>query len=355
MEEDMYKRVIDKVKISDFDALIVHNPTNINWMFNKNNYYIPSILLVTSEIVYIFTKSRNIDNFRDLYPHQKVIFGALNELKAKCDELNFNKIGLEGNYLSINQFSAIKKSFDTYELDLTNDFIEDLRVIKTPEEIRKIQRAVNLSDECFLEFLNYLKHGITEIDAKNIFREIIFRRGADDLSFDILISSGERSFLPHSASTDKIINKGELILIDFGIVLDGYCSDTTRTVTIDYATDKQQQIYNLVLKAQTNALSKIKDGVSLSKADSFARTIITSEICKGCFDYGLGHGVGRLVHEKPRMHPEKDDLMKSGMVVSVEPGVYIKGWGGIRIEDLLVVEKKAPGHNLTSAPKKLII
>lgn len=351
----MHKRVIEKVKNSNFDALIVHNSTNINWMFNKDKYYIPSILLVTSENIFIFTKSRNIDGLQEYYPQQEIIFGSVEDIKAKCDELNFNKIGLEGNSVSINQFNSIAELLKTYELVLTDDFIEDIRMIKTPVEIQKIQKAVSLSDKCFLEFLNFLKCGMTEIDAKNIFREIIFKKGADELSFDILISSGKRSFLPHSISTKKVIQQGDLVLIDFGVILDGYCSDTTRTVAMGFATDKQQQLYKLVLKAQENALSKIQAGVTLSEADSYARSIIESEINEGCFDYGLGHGVGRLVHEKPRMHPHKDEIMKEGMVVSVEPGIYIKGWGGIRIEDLLVVEKTAPGNVLTKLPKTLII
>ena len=169
----MYKRVIEKVKISDFDGLIVHNSTNINWMFNKDKYYIPSILLVTNENIFIFTRSRNIDGFQNYYPQQEIFFGSVEDIKAKCADLNLKKIGLEGNYLSINQFNSLVELFKNYELVLTDDFIEDLRMIKTPVEIEKIQKAVSLSDECFLEFLNFLKCGITEIDAKNIFREII--------------------------------------------------------------------------------------------------------------------------------------------------------------------------------------
>lgn len=351
----MHKRVIEKVKISNFDALIVHNSTNINWMFNKDKYYIPSILLVTNKNISIFTRSRNIDGLQNYYPQQEIIFGSVEDIKAKCDDLNLTKIGLEGNYISINQFNSLVELFKNYEIVLTDDFIEDIRMIKTPVELEKITKAVSLSDECFLEFLNFLKCGITEIDAKNIFREIIFNKGADGLSFDILISSGKRSFLPHSISTKKVIQQGDLVLIDFGVILDGYCSDTTRTVAMGFATEKQKQLYRLVLKAQENALSKIQDGITLSEADSYGRSIIESEIYEGCFDYGLGHGVGRLVHEKPRMHPDKDDIMKAGMVVSVEPGIYIKGWGGIRIEDLLIVEKTAPGNILTKLPKTLII
>jgi Xaa-Pro aminopeptidase len=152
-----------------------------------------------------------------------------------------------------------------------------------------------------------------------------------------------------------VIKQGELILIDFGVVLDGYCSDTTRTVAIGFASDKQKNIYNIVFEAQKNALRKIKAGVTLNEADSFARSVIKLNLDEGCFDYGLGHGVGRVVHEKPRMHPDKHQIMNSGMVVSVEPGVYIKDWGGIRIEDLLVVKDDAPGEILTKAPKQLII
>jgi Xaa-Pro aminopeptidase len=351
----MHKRVMEKVRSNDLDAFIIHNPTNINWMCHVNHYYLPSILLVTDNKMYIYTKSRNIDAFKDMYPEHEVHFGQIAELKAKCVELKINRIGLEGNYLSKNDCDSLEELFKSFEIIYMHDFVEDLRMIKTNDEIEKLQRAVSLSDACYVEFLNHLKPGLTEIQAKNILRRIFFDRGAEDLSFDILISSGDRSFLPHSAATDKVIQQGELVLMDFGIVLDGYCSDTTRTIAMGYATDKQQELYNLVLEAQNSALLNIREGITLSEADAFARSMIESKLEVGCFDYGLGHGIGRSVHEKPRMHPDRQEIMKKGMVVSVEPGIYIKGWGGIRIEDVLVVDQGRQGRNLTKSPKELVL
>lgn len=350
----MHQRVMDKVRDSDLDALIIHNPTNINWMCHVNQYYISSLLLVTDSKLYIFTKSRNRDAFKEMYPNHEIHFGQIAELKVKCEELKIKRIGLEGNYLSRNECHSLEALFKNFEIVYTNDFVEDLRMIKTPDEIEKLQRAVSLSDGCYIEFLNHLKPGLTEIQAKNIFRHIFFDRGAEDLSFDILISSGERSFLPHSAATDKVIQQGELVLMDFGIVLGGYCSDTTRTIAMGHATDKQHELYSLVLEAQTNAIVHIREGITLSQADAFARSIIESKVAVGCYDYGLGHGIGRTVHEKPRMHPDGQEIMKKGMVVSVEPGIYIKGWGGIRIEDLLVVDEGRQGRNLTKSPKDFV-
>lgn len=351
----MHKRVMEKVKESGLQAMIIHNQNNINWMCHVNNYYLPSILLVTDKKIYIFTKSRNIEAFRQMYPEHEVSFGSIDAIKLKCEELKIRKIGFEGNFLSRNDSVSLEELFKDFEIKYENDFVEDIRMIKTMDEIEKLQRAVTLSDDCYIEFLNFLKPGLTEIQAKNILRQIFFERGAEDLSFDILISSGERSFLPHSAATDKVIQAGELVLMDFGIVFDGYCSDTTRTVVMGSATDKQLELYELVLKAQENALLSIREGVTLSQADSYARSVIEAKLEIGCFDYGLGHGIGRMVHEKPRMHPEHQQLMKKGMVVSVEPGIYIKGWGGIRIEDLLVVDKEQPGRNLTNSPKDFIL
>lgn len=351
----MYKRVLKKINDSDIDAYLIQNEANRNWLCNKGNYYFPGVILVTKEELFIFTESRNIEAFKKLYSEFTVILGNLEEVKKTCKDLNIKTLGFESNTVSFSSYIKLKGLMDNLELISLSDFIEDIRMIKTDKEIELLQEAVKVSDKSYLEFLNYLKIGLTEIEAKNIFRNILFKNGADDLSFDILLSSGKDTFIPHSTSTDKKIQFGDLVLMDFGVVLNGYCSDTTRTVVMGDATDKQRELYNLVLRAQENALNSIKEGITLKEADEFARKIIQDNISSGCYDYGLGHGIGRIVHEKPRMHPNDNNIMKANTAVSVEPGIYIKGWGGIRIEDVMVVGKESPGRILTTCTKEFTI
>ncbi|HZK55123.1 MAG TPA: Xaa-Pro peptidase family protein [Desulfosporosinus sp.] len=351
----MYQRVIEKVKENHIDAYLIQDDMNKNWLCNIDNYSLPGIILVTTEDVYLVTPSRNIEAFRKMYSDYHVLSGDINTIFNICKEKGISTIGFESNLMSVDQLKQIEKANPNLTMRDMPDFIEDLRMIKTPEEIELIQEAVALSDNAYLKFLDCLKIGMTEREAKTKFYDIIMQMGADRLSFDTLLSSGKRCFLPHSASTDKVIEKGDLVLMDFGIVLNGYCSDTTRTVVMGEADGRQKEMYNLVLVAQENALKNIKAGITARQGDAFARDIITEGIPIGCFDYGLGHGIGMSVHEKPRMHPNNEYLLYENTVMSIEPGIYIEGWGGIRIEDLLVIKKDNPGRNLTKCPKELII
>jgi len=351
----MYRRVMKKVSEFNIDAYLVINESNRNWLCSKGNYFLPGILLVTQEEIYLVTPSRNINFFKKTYCEYNVLSGDINTIFEICKEKKINKIGFESNHISKDDYDIIKDKLPKAELISLPDFIENLRMIKTASEIELIQEAVKLSDKGFTEFLNHIKIGMTERHARNIFNDILMGLGADGFSFDTLLSSGIRCFLPHCMPSEKFIENGEFVLIDFGITLNGYCSDTTRTIVMGHADEKQKQIYNLVLSAQENALKKIKAGLTMSEADSFARNIIMSEIDNGCFDYGLGHGIGMAVHEKPRMHPKSiDEIIQENTVVSVEPGIYIEGWGGVRIEDLLVVGKECNGRNLTKCTKELL-
>lgn len=351
----MLDRIQKKIGENGLDGFLIQNADNINWICNKSSYYIPGMMLVLEKEVYFFTKSRNINAFIDAYKNIKFIFGGIERVVDICNEKNLKDIGVEGDYISFNSMKVLGALFMKQEIKPCSDFIEDLRMIKTPEEIGKLREVTQLSDRCYLEFLNHLKVGISEIEAKNIFREILFKNGAEDLSFDILLSSGKQAFLPHSTSTDKILKKGDLVLMDFGIVLDGYCSDTTRTVALGEADERQRELYKCVLDSQNHAINSIRAGQTLHEADSFAREIINKVEPNHCYDYGLGHGIGRAVHEKPRMAREAEGILLENTVVSVEPGIYIEGWGGIRIEDIIVVKKDERALNLTTAPKELII
>ncbi|MFI3325296.1 MAG: M24 family metallopeptidase [Clostridia bacterium] len=351
----MYKRVMQKVQNSDFDAFLILDDANRNFLCNKGNYFLPGAMLITADNVYLATPSRNINYFTKIYSEYTIFAGTMLNLAVTAKELGINKLGFEGSTITKMQYDTMLSIFGDIEYISAYDFIEDIRLIKTDSEIKLIKDATMLSDKAYVEFLNHIKVGMTEMQARAVFDNILMSMGANEFSFPTLLSSGDRAFMPHSVPTEKVIQKGDLVLTDFGIVLNGYCSDTTRTFVMGSADEKQKYMYDLVLKSQIHALDNIQAGMTAHDCDALSRDIITKELEKGCYEYGLGHGLGMQVHEKPRFAPKNEYIMQKNTVMSVEPGIYIEGWGGIRIEDIMVVENKKGGQNLTTAPKMTLI
>ncbi len=349
-----YQRALEKLSHADFDAYLIQGEYNRNFLCNKGNYCLPGTMLMSAQGITLATPSRNLAYFAEIYPEYNVIKGGLGEIAALCKEQKIQRMGYEADLTSKLAYDALQTAFAHLTLIDAPRFIEDLRLIKTEGELALMQAATLISDKAYVEFLNHIKIGQTEAEARNIFNDILMRFGADGFSFETLLSSGARCFLPHSAPTDQVIAAGDFVLMDFGIRKDGYCSDTSRTIVMGQADERQKEAYALVLEAQTAALQNIRAGMSGKEADAIARDIICAKLPEACYDYGLGHGIGLQVHEAPRMHPTSADIiLQENMVVSVEPGVYTKGWGGIRIEDVLVI-KNGQGRNLTTAPKELI-
>lgn len=340
----MYRRVQEKVAGYGLDAYLAAREENVNWLCQKENYYPPGVILITAQQTYLFTPSRNISGFRALYPEYQVLPGALPQAVAFCRRQSVKTLGYESNALSADSRQTLRQSLPQTELRALPDFIEDLRMIKTADEVEKLQAAAAVSDRAFLAFLKRLRPGQTEREARNILQNLLMEMGADGLSFEILLSSGARCYLPHAVPTEKRLEKGDFVLVDFGVRVNGYCSDTTRTVCLGKADALQKQRYELVRRAQESAVERIRAGMSGKEADALARDIISAAEPAGCYDYGLGHGIGMLVHEKPRLGPAADFILQANTAVSVEPGFYLPGWGGIRIEDIIVV--KEHGRNL---------
>lgn len=346
---------MDKVKNSIFEGYIVQQQFNRNFLCSKGNYFLPGVMLITEDEVYLATPSRNINYFKKIYSEYRVLPGGMVNLAEICKEKGLKKIGYESGTITIAQFENMQGLFGECELIPGPQFIEDLRMIKTPAEIQLLQEATALSDKAYVEFLNHLKVGMTEKEARATFDHIFMSLGADEFSFPTLLSSGARAFMPHSVPTDKVIETGDLVLMDFGIILNGYCSDTTRTVVMGRADERQTQMYDLVLRSQVNALDNICAGITAREADAYSRDCIKAELEVGCYDYGLGHGIGMEVHEQPAFRPTSDYILPANIAMSVEPGIYIEGWGGIRIEDVMIVEAEKGGRNLTTAPKNELI
>lgn len=232
--------------------------------------------------------------------------------------------------------------------------INNIRMIKTQSEIDLMIAAQRIAEKGFEHMLDFVKVGKTEREVQLELDYFMLKNGADELSFDTIALSGSNTSLPHGVPSDKPIQKGEFILFDFGAVVNGYHSDMTRTFCVGEPTDKMRQVYGVVLNAQLSALSAVRSGITGRNLDAVARNIIASAGFENCFGHSLGHGVGMQIHEMPYASVNNNNVLIENSVVTVEPGIYLQGKFGVRIEDFVVV-KKDGCVNLTSADKNLII
>jgi len=241
------------------------------------------------------------------------------------------------------------------ELKSTTGLVKKIRMIKDEAEIDKIREAVRITDVAFNHIRDYIKVGSIERDIALELEFFMKKEGASKNAFDFIVASGKRSALPHGVASTKQLEEGDFLTMDFGTVYQGYHSDMTRTVVVGKQPDKkQEEIYQTVLKAQQKATEVVKAGVKGSEVDKVARDIITKAGYGDYFGHGLGHSLGLEIHENPRLSPRDDTKLESGMVVTVEPGIYLPDWSGVRIEDTVVVREDGC-EVLTSSPKELLV
>ena len=267
------------------------------------------------------------------------------------------KVYTETRTISLGEFLAFKKNLSGFEVSedkSQEDYLYSLRAVKSMEELDFMRQAQALTDDGFEYILDYIRQGKTE---KAIALELEFymrKRGSDGIAFDFIVVSGENSSLPHGTPTDRVLQNGDFITMDFGAKYNGYCADMTRTVALGGVSDKQRLVYDTVLKAQLEALKQIKAGAVCKEIDAVARNIIDNAGFKGCFGHGLGHSVGIEVHESPSFNLRDETKLQSGMVLSVEPGIYLENEFGVRIEDVVCITDNGY-ENLTKSPKDLIV
>jgi Xaa-Pro aminopeptidase len=267
------------------------------------------------------------------------------------------RIGFEPAGATVSAYQAMKKALEKVasgerpKLLAAPSLVEDLRAIKEPEEIAAIQRAVDLGDEVFQAVAPRIEPGWTERQAAWEIEKYAREHGADGLSFETVVASGPWGAMPHAQPRDEPIEDGEPVIIDMGVRVDGYCSDLTRTIVVgDERDGRFREIYDIVLTAQLAAEELVKAGMSGEEAHMLAHSVIAEGGYGENFGHGLGHGVGLLVHESPRLAKTSKDKLEDGMVATIEPGIYISGWGGVRIEDMVVMEE-GKARVLSHSPK----
>jgi len=266
----------------------------------------------------------------------------LGGLKTILDRLGIKRLAFESHYLLYATAVKLLEFGHKQGIEMmpVEGMIEKLRLRKTEEEIKKIQRAVWLNEEVFQEMYEHLTPGQTERQVALEIEASLMRKGAEEPAFPTIVAAGPNAALPHAVTADRPIAEGETVIIDMGLKLDGYCSDMTRTVVLGTPDKRAIEIIRLVRKAQRAALKTIKAGILARDADRAARQIINDAGHAKNFGHGLGHGVGLAVHEPPSLNRLRRNKLLPGMVVTVEPGIYIPGWGGVRLENMVVVEEK---------------
>lgn len=274
-------------------------------------------------------------------------------LKRCIEQDEAEVLGYEDCSMLCYEFAVFSSELPVKQWVPMGQSVNDLRQIKTSEELEYLRKAESIGDAAFNAILNFLKPGLTELEVAAQLEYEMKRHGAEGFSFDSIIASGLHSSMPHAIPDDKKLESGDFVTMDFGCLYKGYCSDMTRTVVIGKANDKQKEIYDIVLKAQEAALGIIKAGLKGCEVDKVARDVITEAGYGNCFGHGLGHSVGLFIHEEPRLSPADQTVLQVNMIETVEPGIYVPGFGGVRIEDMVVVTKDGC-ENLTHSPKNLI-
>ena len=317
------------------------------------------VVLITADKAYFIIDFRYIEKAQKTVTSCEVILqNKLNEqIKELLQKHSADKLYVETERLDIASLLKYRKELAPVTVsddNVLDKLMTDMRAIKTEQEVQLISAAQKLTDNTFDYIINFIKAGLTEKQVALEMEFFMRKLGSEGVSFDFIVVSGANSSLPHGVPTDKPIQNGDFVTMDFGAVINGYRSDMTRTVAVGSVTDEQRLVYNTVLKAQTAALDAIREGISGKQADAVARDIITEAGFGEYFGHSLGHSVGLEIHEEPRCSPTSEDVMKAGTIMTVEPGIYLPDKFGVRIEDMVYIT--ADGcRNLTNSPKELII
>ena len=324
------------------DGILVSQPENRHYLsgFDGSAGY----LLITPQNKILATDFRYLEQAQRQAPDYKIFPIAgdiLNWLPGLVAEVGVKRLGFEGRHITFAQHQQLTDILKSSPLELVpqNGVIESLRVIKEAEEIELITQAVEITDNALGYIEGIMHSGMTEREVAWEIEKSLRERGSEPIPFEIIVASGPNSALPHAKPSSRPIQQGEPVIIDIGARIGGYSSDLSRTICLGTGDDTFNQVYDIVLKPQLTAIAAIKKGMSGGEIDHAARTVITEAGYGEAFGHGLGHGIGLAPHEQPRLGPDSADKLAAGMVFTIEPGIYLTGWGGVRIEDVVVMEE----------------
>ncbi len=348
-----YERLTNWLQQQTLPAVLVSKRINVRYFSGFAGS--AGVLVVSPTIRKLFVDFRYVEQARQTAPEYETVKCQSNPLDAAVEYLqqqNLDRIGFEAEDLTVADFRRITSVVAEHRW--IPSVLDSLRVVKSAEEIAKIQTAAQILDQAFAKILPQIRPGIAENSLAAILEYEMRQLGSERTGFATIVASGPRSALPHGVAGDRLLATGDLVVFDFGAVFDGYHSDMTRTVCLGPASDRQRQIYDTVLSAQMAGLAAVRPGALCREVDGVARGIIAEAGFGDFFGHGLGHSVGLAIHESPRLSPLAGEArLETGMVVTVEPGIYLPEWGGVRIEDLVVVT--ADGCRILSHTTKQLL
>lgn len=355
----MIKERVLKVQnlLNDNEAALISSIPNRFYLtgFETSDGFV----VITKNYAVFLVDFRYIEKAKEIITSMEVkqLEKADKDILKVLNSQNVKSLYVEAEALSVTDFNGYKDAFSNITFSTENVIdkaLKDMRAVKSEEELEYIKKAQELTDKTFDYILSKIKVGKTEKEIMLDMEFFMRSLGSEGVSFDFIVVSGKNSSLPHGVPTDKKIEDGDFLTMDFGAVVNGYRSDMTRTVAVGYVTNEQKEIYNTVLKAQTEAIKAVKAGECCKAVDKVARDIIYNAGYEGCFGHGLGHSVGIEIHEAPAFNTRCETILKEGTIMTVEPGIYIENKYGVRIEDMVYVTKDGC-INLTKSPKELII
>ena len=358
MSAQRLNQIRESLRQQNLDGFIVINRNHVRYLTGFHGHEdLDGVLVLSGDKTFLLTDSRYTIDARRTVKGAKVhiIVGAKTAALKDFSALTARnrRLGYDPGTTTQAVFEQIRKSLPAALLVPADEVMSELGWVKDRDEVALIQKAVDISDLAFERILSLVKPGIRERELAAEMEYQMMMLGAEKPAFETIVASGHRSAMPHGLASAKKLRKGDFVTFDFGAIVDGYCSDITRTVVVGKATDRQKKVYGIVLKAQLAAIRKMRPGASGKAVDKAARDIITAAGYGKNFGHGTGHGIGIEVHTGPGLSPRLDPKLKAGNIITVEPGIYIDGWGGVRIEDDVLVTRA--GHKvLNRAPKKLL-
>ncbi len=316
------------------------------------------VAIVTAKGCRYFTDSRYIESAENgIRGFEVLVVDSNNSYKKRLNEaiadFGVKVLGFEEEYLTVAELRNFEENLNA-KLIAKNAEIHDFRAVKEPWELDLMRKAQEITDKSFADVLSRVKIGMTEKELQAELIYCLLKNGADGMAFDPIVVSGPNTSMPHGVAGDRVIREGDFITLDFGAQYKGYCSDMTRTFAVGFATDEMKAVYETVLKAQLAGIAASKAGVVGKDVDGAARKVITDAGYGEYFGHGYGHSLGMEIHEAPSPSPRGERVMEENMIASAEPGIYLPGKFGVRIEDV-VIFKENGCENITQSPKNLII
>lgn len=354
----MIKRLQNVMReTNSFDGALIVSPENRFYFtgFSASDGF----LLVSAERAVFITDGRYIEAAQNTVKDCEVVLmgTAATQIFELFSEMHVTRVAVEAERMTLSQYQKYANALEPMALladETLDSILHALRAVKQPQEIAKIKAAQRIAEDAFSYICGFIAPGKTEREIALALDYYMLSHGAEALSFETIAVSGAKTSMPHGVPGENTVQKGDFVTMDFGAVVDGYHSDMTRTVAIGSVTEKQKDVYEAVLRAQKAVMGALRPGISCMEADKIARDILTDAGYGKYFTHSTGHGVGVEIHEYPSLSPRSQTLLTVGNVVTDEPGVYILGEFGVRIEDMAYITENGC-ENLTTAPKELII